>query len=97
MTVTNRKICTTQRLAVHVPIMPELCKDLSKQVHCCCLRDECKLALDQGLHQSKTSTEFGLLTCRLKGVSGTCEMVAPSSAAQTSTSRLKVVGVTKLE
>ncbi|DBA77107.1 hypothetical protein WJX77_005031 [Trebouxia sp. C0004] len=34
---------------------------------------------------------------KLKGVSGTSEIVAPSSAAQTSTSRLKVVEVTRLE
>ena len=54
-------------------------------------------ALDQGIHQSKTRSKFGLVACRLKGVSGTSEMVAPSSAAQTRTSRLKVVGVNKLE
>ena len=41
----------------------------------------------------------GLVVCvyRLRGVSGTSELVAPSSAAKTSTHRLKVVAVNKLE
>lgn len=42
-------------------------------------------------------TRLVVVLYRLRGVSGTSELVAPSSAAQTSTHRLKVVAVNKIE